>query len=101
MPTTVGALGPAGAQAARRLRALRRRQDLTLADIAARLERLGRPITVSGLSKIEKGQRRVDVDDLLALAGALNVQVDDILFPQPEAPATAQAPARLVPPTFT
>jgi transcriptional regulator with XRE-family HTH domain len=36
-----------------------------------RLAALGRPILPSGLSKIEQSTRRVDVDDLVALADAL------------------------------
>jgi transcriptional regulator with XRE-family HTH domain len=40
-------------------------------ELSERLAALGRPILPSGLSKIEQGTRRVDVDDLVALADAL------------------------------
>jgi hypothetical protein len=41
----------------------------------------GRPILPSGLSKIEQGQRAVDVDDLVALAIALQVNPNALLLP--------------------
>ncbi|WP_205708456.1 hypothetical protein [Kineococcus siccus] len=44
-----------------------------MADLSSRLEQLGQPIAVSGLSKIENLSRRVDVDDLVALSVALEV----------------------------
>ena len=65
------ALGPTGARVGRRLNELRRERGLTLGDLADKLKELGRPILLSALSKIEKGQRRVDVDDLVALALAV------------------------------
>jgi transcriptional regulator with XRE-family HTH domain len=44
-----------------------------------RLTRVGRPILPSGLSKIESGDRRVDVDDLVGIAAALGVMPDRLL----------------------
>src|SRR3954454_23683106 len=43
----------------------------------------GRPILASGLGKIESGERRVDVDDLVALAVALDVSPVRLLLPRP------------------
>jgi hypothetical protein len=44
-----------------------------------RLTRVGCPILPSGLSKIESGDRRVDVDDLVGIAAALSVMPDRLL----------------------
>jgi len=41
--------------------------------LSARLRDLGQPIGIGQLSKLELGQRRVDADDLVALALALDV----------------------------
>lgn len=45
------------------------------------MSELGRPITASGLQKIEAHTRRVDADDLVALAVALGVSPVAILLP--------------------
>lgn len=82
MENQVEALGPTGARVGRRLNELRRERDLTLGELADKLKELGRPILLSALSKIEKGQRRVDVDDLVALALALDVSPNVILLPE-------------------
>jgi len=76
----VDALGPTGARVGRRIGELRRKRGLTLKDLAARLAELDKPILLSALSKLEKGQRRVDVDDLVALALALDVSPNSILL---------------------
>ncbi|MGW5386739.1 helix-turn-helix domain-containing protein [Nocardia sp. NPDC003963] len=59
----------------------RNRMNLGYADLARSLEALGRPIPVLGLSRIERGERRVDVDDLMALAVALGVSPTSLLLP--------------------
>ena len=41
----------------------------------------GRPLTHSAVDQIEKGTRRVDVDDLMALAAALEVSPITLLMP--------------------
>ncbi|MEA2202977.1 MAG: hypothetical protein QOI89_3690, partial [Solirubrobacteraceae bacterium] len=80
MEHRVDALGPTGAGVAQRVNELRHARKLTLRDLAGKLRELGRPIQLSALSKIEKGQRRVDTDDLVALALALGVSPDSILL---------------------
>lgn len=65
----------------RRLNELRRTRGYTLGELEARLTGVGRPILLSALSKIEKGQRRVDVDDLVALARVLDVSPNSLLLP--------------------
>lgn len=48
-------------------------QPMRQSDVAERLAELGRPMGASALSKMEQGDRRIDVDDLVALALALRV----------------------------
>lgn len=52
-------------------------------ELSARLSKLGRPILPSGITKIEQGSRRVDVDDLVALAVALKVTPTRLLLGPP------------------
>ncbi|MCP9990022.1 helix-turn-helix transcriptional regulator [Streptomyces albogriseolus] len=42
--------------------------------MAERLTALGRRISQSGVTRLETGQRRIDVDDLTALASVLGVR---------------------------
>lgn len=51
------------------------------AELSRRLEELEHPIAVLGLSRIEAGLRRVDVDDLTALTLALDVSPAALLMP--------------------
>lgn len=70
-----------GRRVAANVRALRKaRGNMTLDDLSRRLSELDRPIPKSGLSKIESGERRVDVDDLMALAIALQVTPNRLLL---------------------
>jgi transcriptional regulator with XRE-family HTH domain/tetratricopeptide (TPR) repeat protein len=80
-PGQVEALGPTGERVAARLKQIRLERGLTLGELAARLKELGRPLLLSALSKIEQCQRRVDVDDLVALARALDVSPMLLLLP--------------------
>ena len=73
-----------GQRVARRIKELRLERSFTLADLAARLAELDRSYTLSTLSRIEQGKRRVDTDDLVALALALDVPPNAILFPPSE-----------------
>jgi len=74
-------MGPTGRRLAERLRAVRQQRGLTLAQLESSLAQLGRPIQLSTLSKIEKGQRLVNVDDLMALSLALDVPPNLLLLP--------------------
>jgi transcriptional regulator with XRE-family HTH domain len=58
----------------RRLRALRLRRALTLAQVAA-----AAAMDPSTLSRLESGARRLTLDHLPVLARALGVRVDDLL----------------------
>lgn len=66
-------VGPSGRQVADNVARLRRARGLSTRGLAKALDEHGRSIPSSGLSRIEQGTRRVDVDDLLALAAALGV----------------------------
>lgn len=62
-----------------RLRALRLAQGLSLADLAARAH-----LSQSTLSRIENGQRRLALDQLVTLARALDTGLDDLVESQPD-----------------
>lgn len=72
-------LGPVALRVGRAVRTLRERLDLTPQQLAEKLEDVGRDIGQAGIGRIERGQRRVDVDDLVALALALQVDVGLLL----------------------
>ena len=59
-----------------RLRALRQRREMTLADLSAATE-----ISVSTLSRLESGQRRPNLELLLPLARAHGVPLDELIGP--------------------
>lgn len=59
----------------------RLRGNMTFAELGRRLEDIGHPIPPLGLRRIEKGQRRIDVDDLVALAQIFGVSPLGILLP--------------------
>jgi transcriptional regulator with XRE-family HTH domain len=63
------------------VRRLRTDQNLGLRALAKKLEDAGRPLLYSAVDQIEKGKRRVDVDDLMALAVALGVSPVTLLMP--------------------
>jgi transcriptional regulator with XRE-family HTH domain len=73
-------IGEAGGHLAATVAALRQRLGWDQAHLAEQVTAEGRPMSTSVLGKVEAGARRVDVDDMVALAAALGV-----------------APARLLP----
>ena len=66
-------IGPVGIRTARTIEILRTERGLAQRELAARVTALGRPMTNTMLSRIERAQRRCDIDDLVALAQALRV----------------------------
>jgi len=60
---------------------LREKRNLALRGLAKKLADLGRPLTHTAVDQIEQGGRRVDVDDLVALAAALDVSPITLLMP--------------------
>lgn len=84
--------GPVATHVSQNLAELRRKRGMSLAQLSEVMtSTAGRPILASGLGKIETGERRVDVDDLVALAMALDVSPVRLLLPRPQ-PEAADAP---------
>ncbi len=72
---------PIGSNVARNVRRLRKRRGLSLAELSHLLAEVGRPLSLKVLSKIENGDRSVDVDDLAALSIALATPTSQLLAP--------------------
>jgi transcriptional regulator with XRE-family HTH domain len=73
--------GPIADRVTESVRTHRLRRGLSHRQLSARLAEIGHPILPSGIAKIEDGSRRVDVDDLVALALALRVPLPLLLMP--------------------
>lgn len=80
-PRRANTIGPVGNQLRANLVRLRQSRSLSTTALAAKMTALGRPMHATGVTKIEKGDRRVDVDDLAVLSRALHVSVDQLLDP--------------------
>ena len=68
--------------AAANIRRIRRACEVTTAALSQRLAAIGHPVADTGITKTEKGDRRIDVDDLVALALALGVTPNTLLMPE-------------------
>ncbi|MFD3955960.1 MULTISPECIES: helix-turn-helix domain-containing protein [Streptomyces] len=85
-------VGSTGDQVRANLLRLRTVRRLSTVKLSAKLREAGRPIPPSGITRIEKGERRVDVDDLLALAQTLQVPYAQLIEPPPPCPSCQGAP---------
>lgn len=74
-------LGPTGEAVRANVRRLRDEQGISAAQLSARMGALDRRIPLVGIQRIEAGTRRVDADDLVALAVALGVSPITLLMP--------------------
>ncbi|MET9973871.1 helix-turn-helix domain-containing protein [Streptomyces microflavus] len=81
-------LGPTGRAVAANVKRLREGRRLTLRALSALMREHGRPLSADALNKIENGAsteprpiRRVDADDLMALAVVLGVHPSALLLP--------------------
>jgi transcriptional regulator with XRE-family HTH domain len=81
-------IGPAGIRTAHTIEILRTERGLAQRELAARVSALGRPMTNTMLSRIERAHRRCDIDDLVALAQALLVS-PLVLLQEAERPVTS------------
>jgi hypothetical protein len=72
-------VGPAGRGVAANLLRLRTVRGLTCRQLSAKTVEAGRYIPASGITRMERSERRIDVDDLAALAVALDVPVGHLL----------------------
>lgn len=80
---------PVDARVRRRLRELRAERGLTLQQVAERAS-----IDISTLSRLEAGKRRLALDHIPALAGALGVRADDLLAASRPQDPRVRGPAR-------
>ncbi|WP_329597771.1 helix-turn-helix transcriptional regulator [Streptomyces pseudovenezuelae] len=97
-------IGEAGAHAAAAVAKQRQRRGWDQSRLAQLVTDAGRPMSASVLGKIESGTRRVDVDDLVVIAAALDVPPAQLLpgvqatedvdpFEEAAAPGTVKARA--------
>lgn len=63
------------------IKRIRKVRDINGRDFIAQLEERGMKLLPSGLTALEKGERRVTVEELLIIAVALNTSVVDLLMP--------------------
>lgn len=80
-PRQKNPLGPSGDLAAQRVRELREGRGWSFKELSDRLAKAGRTIPTLGLRRIEAGERRIDIDDLTALAVVFEVNASAILLP--------------------
>jgi transcriptional regulator with XRE-family HTH domain len=80
-PKRPNELGASGRRVAANIEKLREDRHLNQEQLAERVQNLGRPMTRQAISKVEGLDRRVDVDDLVALATALDVSPNRLLLP--------------------
>jgi transcriptional regulator with XRE-family HTH domain len=99
MPKGEIPVGPASRRAARAVAELRDRLGLGKTELGGRVGRIaGRAVSIDVITKIEKGERRLDPDDLIALALALGVTPNRLMLPasavgDTELAATVTVPA--------
>jgi hypothetical protein len=82
-------LGNAGNNVRRNVRALRQARRMTYVELSQKLTTAGSPIPVLGLRRIENGTRRVDADDLVALAATFGI-APALLLEEPTGCGTCQ-----------
>src|SRR4051812_4283905 len=80
-------LGPTALRVAANVKRLRGERGMDLKALSVRLTELGQSIGVAQLSKLERAERRVDTDELVALALALEISPNLLLLPH-EKPAS-------------
>ncbi|OBJ95126.1 hypothetical protein A5746_01850 [Mycolicibacterium conceptionense] len=83
-------LGPIGKNVARTTKRFRELRRLSYAELSRQLAELGREIPPLGLRRIESEDRKVDVDDLFALALTLEVSPLALLLPVENSALTPQ-----------
>lgn len=80
-PRPAAQYGPIGAAVAKNVERIRKTRNMTIYSLSGELSKAGRPITPSAIAKIEKQQRQVTADDLVALAVVLNTSPIALLLP--------------------
>jgi len=79
--------GPTAVNVATNIRRIRKARGLSTYKLADRLTKVGRPIAPSAISKVERCERQVTVDDLAALAVIFNVSPSALLLPPTDDPS--------------
>jgi transcriptional regulator with XRE-family HTH domain len=74
-------VGATGEAVARNVKRLREAANLTYTEVSKALAGVDRPMSPLAVRRIEEMERRVDVDDLLALAIVLGVTPISLLYP--------------------
>lgn len=74
-------IGPTGETVRENIRRIRDKKGMSQNELSKKLGSLGRPIPPLGIHRIENGDRRVDVDDLVSLAAALGISPAGLLMP--------------------
>lgn len=77
--TARGPLGPAGNNVRRNVQRLRLQRFWSYKELARRLDGEGHVIGNLELAELERGERRVDVDDLVALAAVFGLSPGELL----------------------
>lgn len=60
---------------------IRKGRGMSQAQLANQMTKVGRPMLDTAVSKMERGTRRIDVDDLVALAAAFGIRPEQLLVP--------------------
>ncbi|MFE7298049.1 helix-turn-helix domain-containing protein [Streptomyces sp. NPDC057579] len=79
MPPRSLEIGPAGKIVARAIVRARTARGYSQRQLAARVSALGRPMTATALSRIERTVRRCDIDDFVTIATALGASPHTLL----------------------
>lgn len=79
--------GPTAAAVADNVKRVRKARGLSVYALSDRLADAGRPIAPSAVSKVERGERQVSVDDLMAFSAVLEVSPSALLLPPTDDPA--------------
>lgn len=72
-------MGKAGQSAAEAIRRLRTERHWTLVKVGEEMGKRGRPMGTNALRLVERGERRIDVDDLIAFADVFEVHPAELL----------------------
>lgn len=89
-------MGRIGKKVIDNLNRIRKDRGLTLVQLSERTEETGRKLSMSALSLIATGKRRVDVDDLWALAVALQTTPYDLMGVESAAKPLSPAAQQIV-----
>src|SRR5690606_8989067 len=79
--------GPTAATVAANVKRIRKARGLSVYTLSDRLRDAGRPIAPSAVSRVERCERQVHADELVAFAVALDVSPSALLLPPTDDPS--------------